>query len=216
MTIESLPILPRSPKPAVGFCGTTASAGKYFKIGKMLPTEISKTILSQGSWTRKVDIRLQKGMSHKLREVAIKRLTEAQRIDAQFEVTNSFKDYYNPGNPNRLLLEKKIVKNMEKCDYALCVRANGNYSGRFYMTLNAGRIPLIVDTDRVFPFETQIHMVKVPVNCLDNISDFVCERFEKTTEKEFMEMKMENRAVYNKLMAPDKYIPNFLATVNHS
>ena len=76
--------------------------------------------------------------------------------------------------------------------------------------------PTDCDTDRVFPFETQIHMVKVPVNCLDNISDFVCEHFEKTTEKEFMEMKMENRAVYNKLMAPDKYIPNFLATVNHS
>jgi hypothetical protein len=214
--LESLPILPRSSKPAVGFCGTTASAGKYFKIGKMLPTEISKTILSQGSWTRKVDVRLQKGMSHKLREVVIKRLTADQRIDAQFELTNSFKDYYDPVNPDRLLLEKLFVENMGKCDYALCVRANGNYSGRFYMALNAGRIPLIVDTDRVFPFETQIHMVKVPVNCLDNISDFVCEHFEKTTEKEFMEMKMENRAVYNKLMAPDKYIPNFLATVNHS
>lgn len=214
--LESLPILPRSQQPAVGFCGTTASAGKYFKIGKMLPIQIAKTILSQGSWSRKVDIRLKKGMSHKLREVAIQHLTADKKIADQFDVTNSLKDYYNVLNSNRYLLEKKFVENLNECDYALCVRANGNYSGRFYMTLNAGRIPLVVDTDRVFPFESQIHMVKVPVNRLDHISDFVCEHFETTTEKEFMEMKRENRAVYNKLMAPDKYIPHFLETINHS
>lgn len=213
--LESLSILPRSQKPVVGFCGTTASAGKYFKIGKMLPTQISKTILSQGRLTRKVDIRLKKGMSHKLREVAIKHLIADKKINNQFDVTNSLKDYYNLLNSNRQLLEQKFIENIEQCDYALCVRANGNYSGRFYMTLNAGRIPLVVDTDRVFPFESQIHMVKVPVKYLDNISDFVCEHFEKTTEKEFMEMKRENRAVYNKLMAPDKYIPNFIESLNH-
>lgn len=214
--LESLPILPRSQKPAVGFCGTTASAGKYFKIGKMLPTQISKTILSQGRWSRKFDIRMKKGMSHKLREIAIKLLIEDKKIDDQFDVTNSLKDYYNVLNSNRNLLEKKFVENLGKCDYALCVRANGNYSGRFYMTLNAGRIPLVVDTDRVFPFENQIHMVKVPAKYIDNISDFVCEHFERTTAKEFMEMKMENRAVYNKMMAPDKYIPNFIESLNNS
>lgn len=211
--LESLAIHPRSQKPVVGFCGTTSAAGKYFKIGKTLPTSLAQAILSKGSLARKFDNRLKKGMSHKLREKAIEFLSVEQQIDARFDITNTLQDYYNPYNQNRALLEQKFVENLASCDYALCVRANGNYSGRFYMALKAGRIPLVIDTDQVFPFESQIHLLKIPVNSLRNISNLVLKHFETTTEQEFIDMKRQNRAAYNKLMAPDQYIPNFIETI---
>lgn len=214
--LESLPIHPRSPKPSVGFCGTTSAAGKYFTIAKTLPARIAQTVLSKGSLARKFDIRLKKGMSHKLREKAIEYLSSDPRIDDRFDITNTLQDYYNPSNHNRGLLEIKFVENLRSSDYALCVRANGNYSGRFYMALNAGRIPLVIDTDQVFPFESQIHMVRIPVNSLKNISDLVLNHFETTSDRELIDMKKENRAAYNNLMAPDRYIPNFLENIANS
>lgn len=214
--LESLPIHPRSQKPSVGFCGTTSAAGQYFKIGKTLPTRIAQTVLSKGSLARKFEIGLKKGMSHKLRETAIEYLSLDRRVDAHFEITNTLQDYYNPSNQNRDLLERKFVENLGSCDYALCVRANGNYSGRFYMALNAGRIPLVIDTDQVFPFESQIHILRIPVNSLTQISDLLFNHFEATTDREFTEMKKENRAAYNNLMAPDRYIPNFLENIANS
>jgi hypothetical protein len=214
--LESLAIHPRHQKPSVGFCGTTSSVGKYFQIGKTLPTSIAQAILAKGSLARKFDIRLKKGLSHKLRQKAIEFLSLDQRLDSHFDVTNTLQDYYNPSNQNRALLENKFIENMESCDYALCVRANGNYSGRFYMALNAGRIPLVIDTDQVFPFESQIHLLRIPVNSLKNISELVLNHFETTTDQEFIDMKKANRAAYNKLMAPDQYIPNFLKNIGNN
>lgn len=208
--LESLGILRRSQKPRISFCGTTSSAGKLFKVGKALPMPLIKTALSQGKTSRMFHIRIQKGMSHKVRETAVKRLEADTRIESYFDITNALPDYYHPDNIYREKLENMFVENISKCDYALCVRANGNYSGRFYMALNAGRIPVVVDTDVTLPFESQLHVVKVPVTALDKIGDFIVEHFEKTSDRDFMEMKRQNRETYNQFLAPDKFIPSYL------
>jgi len=78
------------------------------------------------------------------------------------------------------------------------------------MALIAGRIPLVVDTDGVFPWEDQLHMVKVPVEQIDRISDFVVEHFERFSDRTLKDMQEENREVYQKYMTPQKFIPNFI------
>ena len=50
----------------------------------------------------------------------------------------------------------EFVANLLDCDYALCVRGMGNFSYRFYEALCCGRIPVIVDTDGVLPFDEEI------------------------------------------------------------
>jgi len=208
--LESLAILPRSQKPRISFCGTTSSLGKWFKIGKALPMPLIKTVLSQGKTSRMFHIRVQKGMSHKVRETAVKLLEADTRIDSYFDITNALPDYYHPDNIYREKLENMFVENISKCDYALCVRANGNYSGRFYMALNAGRIPVVIDTDVTIPFENKLHLVKVPVTALDNIGDFILEHFARTSDRDFIEMKKQNREAYNQFLAPEKFIPSYL------
>ncbi len=208
--LESLVILPRSQKPRISFCGTTSSLGKYFKIGKALPISLIKTALSKGKTSRLFYTKIQKGMSHKIRETVVRLLEVDLRIDSYFDITNSLPDYYNPANIYGEQLENMFVENISKCDYALCVRANGNYSGRFYMALNAGRIPVVIDTDVTIPFEDKIHLLKVPVTALNNVGDFILEHFEKTSDRDFMEMKKENREAYNQFLAPDKFIPSYL------
>jgi len=205
----SLPIN-SAPRPVVGFCGTTSSIGKWFKVGKALPLTVSKKLLSKGKYARPIDIRLQKGMSHSLRSRCLEVLAKDTRVSDLFDITNQLQDYYNPANSNRKLLEQKFINNMGGCLYNLCVRANGNYTSRFYMALIAGRIPLVVDTDGVFPWEDQLHMVKVPVEQIDRISDFVVEHFERFSDRTLKDMQEENREVYQKYMTPQKFIPNFI------
>lgn len=211
--LEALPIRPRAHKPIIGFCGTTSSAGKFFKVGRSLPFELSRTILSHGLLARRFDSRLKKGMSHRLRDAAMKLLDNDKRINCKFEVTNHLNDYYNDANLNRKKLEELFTETMDRCDYALCVRGVGNYSSRFYMALNSGRIPLVIDTDHVFPFEEQVHMVRVPPHRLDSVADFVLNHFESISEKELMEMKQENRDFYNRMLAPEHYIPRYIESV---
>jgi len=40
---------------------------------------------------------------------------------------------------------------LQQCPYQLCCRGGGNFSHRFYETLAAGRIPVLIDTDTMLP-----------------------------------------------------------------
>ena len=44
--------------------------------------------------------------------------------------------------------------------FTICVRGNGNFSVRFYETLALGRIPILIDTDCVLPFDNEINWHK--------------------------------------------------------
>ncbi|MGF1589622.1 MAG: hypothetical protein ACFCU7_10320 [Pleurocapsa sp.] len=214
-SLDLLKIFPKQPKPAISFCGTTSSVGKLSQISKfLLSIQTVKSVLSSGRLSRKIDIRLKEGMSLKLRETAIKLLTIDQRINSYFDVTNPHQSYYCNDESNRIKLEKLFVNNISKCDYVLCARGTGNYSGRFYMALNAGRIPIVIDTDVVIPFENKIHIVKVPVESINRIVDYVLEHFETTSESELETMKLENRHVYHQYIAPEKFLTNFLHSVS--
>jgi hypothetical protein len=205
-----LPIHKRETKPTIGFCGTVGSEGKCFKVGNALPLQVGKKILGAGKIAQKVDVRLKKGMSHKLREASLKSLEADSRISTNFDVTNQLKDYYNPNNPNQKLLEQKFAHNLENCEYNLCVRGNGNYTIRFFLTLMSGRIPVVLDTDCVFPFEEKLHLIRVPLSEIDHIGDFILKHFESVSDTELMAMQRENREAYQNYMAPHKFIPGFI------
>ena len=48
---------------------------------------------------------------------------------------------------------RDFLANMLDSDYVLCVRGDGNWSIRLYEALCLGRIPVIVDTDLVMPYD---------------------------------------------------------------
>ena len=209
--LDALSIGFKGKKPTVGFCGTTLSMGRLANLGRqIIPNKISRSVLSQGKVARKVDPRLKEGMSLQLREKALKLLSGDRRIDSTFDVTNNLHSYYVKDESNKIALEKLFIDNTSKCDYVLCVRGSGNFSGRFYMALNAGRIPVVIDTDGVIPEENQLHMIKIPVSSLENLGEVILEHFEQTSEQELREMKLSNRSVYHQFLSPEKFLPKFI------
>ena len=218
--LDSLNIAPKGKKPVVGFCGTTSSMGRLANLSKQItPQAIAKSVLAQGKIARRIDPRLIEGMSLQLREKALKILSGDQRIKTSFDVTNNHQSYYVNNEANKIALENLFIANTSRSDYIMCVRGSGNYSGRFYMALNAGRIPVVIDTDGVIPNEEQFEIVKLPLNSLDKIGDIILEHFETTTEQELKDMKLRNREAYHQFLSPEKFLPKFIencAKVSHN
>ena len=65
------------------------------------------------------------------------------------------KDFWG-GKPNDPGLSTEFTDNIINSHFTICNRGRGNFSMRFYQTLSAGRIPILVDTDMVFPFVDEI------------------------------------------------------------
>lgn len=209
--LDSLDVSPKGKKPVIGFCGTTSSRGKLANLSKFIvPDAVTRLVLSQGKLSRRLDPRIIEGMSLQLRETAMKILAIDSRLEVCFDVTNNRQSYYVRNESNKIALENLFINNTDKSDYVLCVRGGGNFSGRFYMALNAGRIPVVIDTDGVIPYEEQLHLIKVPVNSLNKLPEVIAEHFATTTEQELQEMKQENRLIYHQLLSPEKFLPKYI------
>jgi hypothetical protein len=217
--LDALNIGFKGKKPVIGFCGTTSSMGKLANLSKyIVPQAATKLVLSQGKFSRWVDPRITEGMSLQLREKAMNLIARDKRLEVSFEVTNNHQSYYVKNESNKITLENLFIDSTAKCDYVLCVRGSGNFSGRFYMALNAGRIPVVIDTDGVIPEEEHLHMIKIPVNSIKNIGDLILEHFETTTEQELKEMKLGNRLAYHQFLSPEKFLPKYIescAEISH-
>lgn len=209
--LDALSIGFKRKKPVVGFCGTTSSMGKLANLSKhILPHAATKLVLSQGKLSRWADPRITEGMSLQLRETAMNFLAKDKRLEIAFEVTNNHQSYYVKNESNKITLENLFINNTAKCDYVLCVRGSGNFSGRFYMALNAGRIPVVIDTDVVIPEEKHLHMIKIPINSIQNVGELILEHFETTTEQELRDMKFSNRLAYHQFLSPEKFLPKYI------
>jgi hypothetical protein len=70
--------------------------------------------------------------------------------------------------------------------YSLCVRGRGNFSYRFYESLAMRRIPVLVDTECVLPFDNEIDwdsvIVRVPSSNISSIADSVLEHHSRGGE----------------------------------
>lgn len=210
--LDALKINPKGKKPVVGFCGTTSSMGKLANLSKrLMPKAVIKSVLSQGKLARKIDPRIVEGMSLQLRETTMQIIATDTRLETVFDVTNNHQSYYVKNEANKIALENLFIANTSKADYVLCVRGSGNYSGRFYMALNAGRIPIVIDTDVVIPCENRFNIIKVPVKAIANLGNIILEHFNSTTDKELRAMKLQNRRAYHQYLAPEKFFPKFIA-----
>jgi hypothetical protein len=85
-----------------------------------------------------------------LREKWINELSESNLLECNFINTHTFRG----GGMEQLL---SYYKTSEFC---FCPRGTGNWSIRFYETLYYGRIPIIIDTDILLPFENSIKWEK--------------------------------------------------------
>jgi hypothetical protein len=100
-----------------------------------------------------------------LRARAMKALESSPLVQTRFIARRRYRGGATSAE-TRQQTSRDFYQNIAETDYTLCVRGGGNFSKRFYETLAMGRIPVLLDTDCLLPFEPSLlwadFIVRVP------------------------------------------------------
>lgn len=92
------------------------------------------------------------GLPTKYRKKLIKKIKRHKNIISRFVLRKNFWG----GKPNDQKLISDFEQNIKSSHFIICSRGKGNFSMRFYQTLSMGRIPLLLDTKTILPFDKYI------------------------------------------------------------
>ena len=97
-------------------------------------------------------------------------------------------------------LREEMVETILQSDYALDVRGDANDSTRLPEILSLGRIPVIVDTERNFPFKDKIDYSSfaliVDFRDMKQLPERIVEFHKKISPERFEEMQRNARNAY--------------------
>lgn len=136
-------------KAVVGFAGWThLSFGQKFRtVLKELPWRL------QALWRSRYRA-MTKGVLWRAR--AIRTLKASPLVTLNLKERRSFSGSAKTAEGDMRELRQDFVDTVLNCDYALDVRGDANNSTRLFEILSLGRIPVILDTERNFPFSDTV------------------------------------------------------------
>lgn len=100
-------------------------------------------------------------------------------------------------------MESEFFKNISDNLFTFCYRGGGNFSVRFYEVIMMGRIPLVIDTDCMFPYEDEIDYSKVGLFVQEselnnlNLEEVIKEWYDKNKDN-LLDIQKNNRKIYEK------------------
>lgn len=206
--LESTEIIPRHKGaiPVVGFCGWANYKNFKNRVG---------TILKDALWSLRSFLKSDpKLLAHKkgisFRMMALKVFQKSSTIKSNFIIRNSYS-----GNKSTISLDPSQARleyrgNMLMSDFALVVKGDGNYSYRFYEALSLGRVPLLIDTECIFPLESVLDYssftIRIPFTELPQADRILKERFLRMSDQEFVAMQQKARDVFVDYLRIDKFL----------
>jgi hypothetical protein len=190
----------KSEKPVVGFCGW----GELKNAGQKIKLWLKNFLISDKAHKRGIYFRMK----------AIKILERCNNITQNFIIRKSYSSH-------KLTIElppeearRQYIENISGSDFTLCVRGDANTSYRFFETLSLGRIPLVIDTDCVFPLKDMIDYNEftliVNYRDIDNICGIVENFYKKISNEEFMQMQKAARTVFEKYLSAKAFLSYIL------
>jgi hypothetical protein len=150
------------------------------------------------------------------REKILKILSKSNLIIKNFIISNKYKAGVNSNNTEEVGKIRKIFYlNILNSDYTLCVRGGGNFSIRFYETLAMGRIPIVYDTNQLFPYKNQLNFENIGLFIDSNkykikeIPYLIKKYHDNLSEEKFIEIQKKNREIWIKYMTEEGVSNNF-------
>lgn len=199
-----LPIREKAAKARVGFCGFVRADSWKRKLqtvayhGTMLATQF------------KMGVSPYRGQI--LRSQAIHVLQNSSVIETNFILRSH--SFFDPTDTNSKQARRaEYVSNLLESDYALCCRGSANYSIRLFEILCCGRIPVLIDTDCVLPFESEIdwkqYCVWVDERELDQLPEKIAEFHNRLSPQDFINLQYECRQLWKDWLSSEGFYANF-------
>jgi hypothetical protein len=196
-----LPLRARPATPVVGFCGRVPSRNPI------------RTALA--GMMRRPIWRGTRG----LRAATIDALRRSPRVEARITERGP---YFGDLTTNTRAADqaragrcrREFVDHLIGSDYALCLRGVGhNYSHRVAEALCCGRIPVIVDSDILQPYEWEVdwrsYGVWIGSHELDHIGDRVADFNAALSDDAFIELQREGRRLWEDRLSPEGFFRHF-------
>lgn len=134
------------------------------------------------------------------RQKAIKILKKSERVELNLRTRRSFSASPKTAEGDMKKLRKEMVDTILQSDYALDVRGDANNSARLFEILSLGRIPIILDTERNFPFSDSIDYtsfaIMVDFRELDRLPKRIVEFHKNISPENFEQMQKNAREVF--------------------
>lgn len=133
------------------------------------------------------------------------------------ELRSSFSGSAKTAAGNLEALREQMVDTILKSDYALDVRGDANNSARLFEILSLGRIPVIIDTERTFPFADVIDYsafsLIVDFRDIDHLADRIADFHAHITPEAFADMQRKAREAYVTYFRIDALMPHLVAEI---
>jgi hypothetical protein len=179
----------KTARPSIGFCGYVSPLWR--------------------NMARLIRGEKEKAKGHTVRRRAIKAFARSSRVQTDFvERANYFGGALRANFDADVTarVREQFIGNIMDNDYTLCARGAGNFSIRFYETLSAGRIPLLVNTRCALPFagviEWKRHCLIVEERDMASLPDRLADFHDALTPAAFEQMQKANRALWEEWLEP--------------
>ena len=137
--------------------------------------------------------------SHPCRMIHINRINMAPDIKKKFILRN---EYWAGKEGDKQVIDD-FLKNIKETYFTLCSRGAGNWSDRFYKVMFLGRIPIVVNTDIVLPFEDKINWRDIIVYC-DSDHD-IANNIRNFWKKNIIESQIKCKEIYDTYLNPENW-----------
>lgn len=154
------------------------------------------------------------------RERALAELKRSPRVTLNLRKRDTFSGSSKTALGDMRTLRKEFVDTVLASDYALDVRGDANAATRLFEILSLGRIPVIVDTERNFPFSDAVNYrdfcLFVDFRDIKHLPDIVADFHTNVSPEQFESMQRKAREAfvkYFRLDAQMHHIVQFLRKV---
>ena len=169
-------------RPVVGFCGQARQrpGGATHLTAKKLLHRLRRRLGAVDTFPEPLSSHL------RLRRRAMAVLARSDRVATDFIVRDSYRAGLQTRAARADPLEPTNVEftdNILGTDFTLCIRGGGNFSNRLFEAMAVGRIPVLIDTGSLMPYENQLDWRELAVvvgeDELDRLPEVIADRHQQ-------------------------------------
>ena len=138
-----------------------------------------------------------------------KRLSTIKAMDKNKGIETDFilRKGFWAGKPNDEQLKNDYIQNLINSHFTICNRGRGNFAIRFYQALSLGRIPVLIDSDMVFPFEDKINWDDVIIRAKNEteLAEKIVLWWQNKSDLDVINAQLKCREIYDNYLTAASY-----------
>lgn len=189
--------------PSVGFCGLVAT--RRPRLRRQFKMVFRRLV-------RLIGLRIDHSDGIYLRRQAMDALSRCPAVRTRF-IARSDCFLGAVDTPEAIArMRREYIENLIDSDYALCARGYGNFSFRFFEAMSVGRIPALVNTECVLPYDFmhdyQEYCVTVPECRLRELGLAVSEFHARLSPECYLDRQQKIREFWVRWLSPEGFFRN--------